>query len=380
MKSGFALSILGHSLIFFIIVGADLFYTQRFINPTNDIITIELISEVELNRDSILQSSNVVPSQLDQILETEENLQDTPDFVQPIIPDLSIQTDIPEIPNTSQLALPQIPRPIEPPGVKIGVPEGLSESLVLNDTIPLPKAADFKLPEIPKVTSEYNPIEKPELKVAEIAQEATLPIEEPEIVDEKEPIEESTTKEASAPVIVTEANKSEEPTIPLTSLEVSRELLAQGSPISRPQEFPAPEEVDISELISNLFEEDIPTEIIQDLPTPEPVISESLSRVEIERLRHLIVQNWNVGAMSSDAKRITLTVRILMDTTGKPINIELLGQTGGTTNGTAVDTAFEAARRAITKGLENGHDLPIEKYDLWKEVIYRFNPDEIRNR
>ncbi len=380
MKSGFALSILGHSLVLFFLVGAELFRSPRFINPTEDIISIELISEVELNRDNILSESNVVPSDLDQILETEDNLQDIPEFVQPIIPDLNVQTEVPEIPTNSQILLPDIPQPIEPPGIKIGVPEGVAESIVLKDTIPLPKAADFKLPEIPKVTSEYNPIERPELKVADITQEATVPSEDAKVDENPEPIEESSAKEASTPVVVTEANKAEEPTVPLTGQETSRDLLALGSPTSRPQEFTTPDDIDISELISKIVEDGNPNEIIQDTPKPEPVKRQTLTRGEIERLTFLIEQNWNVGALSSEAKRITLTVRIFMDTKGKPINIELQGQTGGTTNGTAVETAFDVARRAITKGLENGHDLPIEKYDLWKEVIYTFNPENIRNR
>ena len=360
-------------------VGVELFRSPNFINPTEDIISIELISEVELNRDNILAGSDFVPSDLDKITETEDNLAELPDILQPVMPDLSVQTDVPEAPTTNHMPRPDIPQPIEPPGIKIGVPEGLTESIDLKNTVPLPKEVDFKLPEIPKVTTEYNPIERPELKVAEITQEANLPIEEPE-EEKTEPVEESTAREASTPITVTEANKAEEPTVPTTGQVISRDLLALGSPTNRPQEFTTREEIDISELISRIVDENKPSEIVPALPTPDPLERATLSRGEIERLRSLIVQNWNLGAISSEAKRITLTVRIVMDTTGKPINIELLGQTGSFTNGVAVERAFEAARRAITKGLENGHDLPIEKYDLWKEVIYTFNPEDIRNR
>ncbi len=379
MKSGFALSILGHSLVLFLVVGMELFRPHNFINPTDDVISIELISEVELNRDNILSEANVVPSELDQILEIEDNLQNILEIEQPVVPDLNIQPEIPEIPTNNQVLIPDIPRPIEPPGVNIGIPEGIAESIVLKDTIPLPKATEFKLPDIPKVSSEYNPIEKPELKVADITQEATLPSEEAKVDENTEPVDESSVKEASTPMTVTEANKSDEPTVPLTGLDTSRDLLALGSPTSRPREFVVPDEIDISDIISKIVEDKDPDEIIQETPKPEPVKRVTLTRGEIESLRTLIVSNWNLGALSSEAKRVRLTVRIVMDTKGKPINIELEGQTDGASD-KAVESAFEAARRAITKGLEDGHDLPIEKYDLWKEVNFTFNPEEMRTR
>lgn len=378
MKSGLALSILGHSLVFFLIVGVELFKTPRFINPTENVVSIELISEVELFRDSLL-SEPVVQSDLDQIQESEENIPEFPDIVQPASPELTIQPDLPEILINNRTHIPDLPQPIEPPGVNIGTPEGLAESIELQNSIPLLKASDFKLPEIPKVTSEYNPIEKPELKVAEVAQEAVVSTEQAKLEELEETIDESTAIEASTPLIVTEANKSEEVTIPEVSRGPSTDLLALGSPTRRPRQLVQPEENDLSDLIAEIMESTSPEEITQVAPAPEPKQHQSLTRSEVGRLRSLIEQNWNIGAISSEAKRITLTVRIVMDTTGKPINIELLSQSGGT-NGTAVETAFEAARRAIKKGLENGHNLPIDKYDLWKEVIYTFNPEEIRNR
>ncbi len=378
MKSGLALSILGHSLVFFLIVGVELFKTPRFINPTENVVSIELISEVELFRDSLL-SEPVVQSDLDQIQESEENIPEFPDIVQPASPELTIQPDSPEILINNRAHIPDLPQPIEPPGVNIGTPEGLAESIELQNSIPLLKASDFKLPEIPKVTSEYNPIEKPELKVAEVAQESVVSTEQAKLEELEETIDESTAIEASTPLIVTEANKSEEVTIPEVSRDPSTDLLALGSPTRRPRQLVQSEENDLSDLIAEIMESTSPEEITQVAPAPEPKQHQSLTRSEVGQLRSLIEQNWNVGAISSEAKRITLTVRIVMDTTGKPINIELLSQSGGT-NGTAVETAFEAARRAIKKGLENGHNLPIDKYDLWKEVIYTFNPEEIRNR
>lgn len=376
MRSGFALSIFGHALILFLIIGVDLYRTPNFIVPANEVISIELISEVELNRDSILAEENVEPSDIEQITETEDKPQEITEFVQPVIPDLKVQPNIANPPANIQTISPELPQPIEPPGVRIGVPKGIIETIAIKNPTPLSKANEFKLPEIPKVTSEYNPLEKPELKVAEITQEATLPSEEPVLDLEPEPVEENTTKEATTPITITEANKSEEATVPSTDLTISSDLLALGSPTSRPQNFTTTEDILIESLISQIQENPIASEPVQVEPEPEPV---ALTASEIGRLRRLIVDNWNIGALSSAAQRVILTVRIRMDETGKPIEIELYKSEGGA-NGKAVEVAFEVARRAITKGLENGHDLPKEKYDLWKEVLYTFNPEQMRNR
>lgn len=360
----------------FLIVGVEFYRTPNFIIPTNEVISIELISEVELNRDSILAEENVEPSGMELITETEDEPQEITEFVQPVIPDLKVQPNIAEVPANIQTISPELPQPIEPPGFKIGVPEGIAENIVIKDPTTLPKANEFKLPEIPKVTSEYNPLEKPELKVAEITQEATSPSEETVLELETEPVEESTTEEATTPITVTEANKSEEATIPSTDPKVTNNLLALGAPSSRPKDFTVSEDPDLSSVISQILEETASSQPVQAEPEQEPV---ALTTSEIERLKSLIVDNWNIGALSSEAKRVILTVRIRMDETGKPIEIELYNS-DGRVNDKAVEVAFEVARRAITKGLENGHDLPKEKYDLWNEVFYTFNPEQMRNR
>ncbi|MDE2760273.1 MAG: ankyrin repeat domain-containing protein, partial [Paracoccaceae bacterium] len=164
--------------------------------------------------------------------------------------------------------------------------------------------------------------------------------------------------------------------IPSANLSIPNYLLALGSPTSRPKDFTVSEDLDIDSVISQILEETTPSQPVQAVPEPEP---EALTTSEIERLRSLIVDNWNIGALSSEAKRVILTVRIRMDETGKPIEIELYNSDGGV-NDKAVEVAFEVARKAITKGLENGHDLPKDKYDLWKEVLYTFNPEQMRKR
>ncbi len=87
---------------------------------------------------------------------------------------------------------------------------------------------------------------------------------------------------------------------------------------------------------------------------------------------------WNVGALSSEALRTTVTVRFDMEQNGKPVvgSIELVGQEGGSE--AAAKQAYEAARRAIVRCGSDGFPLPAEKYGWWKQVEIVFNPTKMR--
>ena len=46
----------------------------------------------------------------------------------------------------------------------------------------------------------------------------------------------------------------------------------------------------------------------------------------------------------------------------------------------AQNAAFEAARRAVLRCQRGGFDLPIEKYDHWRDIEMTFNPEKMRRR
>lgn len=82
---------------------------------------------------------------------------------------------------------------------------------------------------------------------------------------------------------------------------------------------------------------------------------------------------WNVGALGTDALRVTVVVSFQMnpDSTPNVGTIKLVSAVGGA--GAAVDRAFEAARRAIIRCGAKGYGLPQDKYDQWREVEVKFN-------
>jgi hypothetical protein len=54
----------------------------------------------------------------------------------------------------------------------------------------------------------------------------------------------------------------------------------------------------------------------------------------------------------------------------------MLSASGG--GDAAAKQAFEAARRAIIRCGNDGFDLPVEKYDHWRDIEMTFNPEKMR--
>ena len=111
---------------------------------------------------------------------------------------------------------------------------------------------------------------------------------------------------------------------------------------------------------------------------PARPVGPPLTGGEREGLRVAVSQCWNVGALSSDAMRTTITVGVSMNQDGTPNSgsIKLIGFSGGPQS--AADAAFEVARRAILRCGARGFDLPVEKYDHWRNIEMTFDPEQMR--
>ncbi len=100
---------------------------------------------------------------------------------------------------------------------------------------------------------------------------------------------------------------------------------------------------------------------------------------EREGFRSSVNQCWKLEP-GSDAARVQVTVLFNLDESGKiDGEVRQIASIGGVGDGEKV--AFEAARDAIIscQGTE-GYDLPIDKYDEWKEVEFTFDPSGLRMR
>jgi len=103
-----------------------------------------------------------------------------------------------------------------------------------------------------------------------------------------------------------------------------------------------------------------------------------LTAREKDAFRLAISRCWNVGSLSSEALRVTVTVAVTFTEDGRPVadSIRMISADGG--SGRAARRAFEAARRAVIRCGASGYDLPPEKYADWREVELVFNPERMR--
>ena len=100
---------------------------------------------------------------------------------------------------------------------------------------------------------------------------------------------------------------------------------------------------------------------------------------ERDAFRNQVASCWaiNVGSRASNIK---LTVSMDMHPDGQVVasSIALIGFEGG--NHSDANVAFQAARRALLRCQKNGYDLPIDKYEHWRNLEMTFDPNEMRSR
>jgi len=103
-----------------------------------------------------------------------------------------------------------------------------------------------------------------------------------------------------------------------------------------------------------------------------------LTSGEKDGLRLAVQKCWNVGSLSSDAMRVTVTVGVSLGRDGKILagSVHMISSTDATN--AASNQAYEAARRAIIRCGAKGFDLPVEKYDHWRDIEMTFNPEKMR--
>ena len=112
--------------------------------------------------------------------------------------------------------------------------------------------------------------------------------------------------------------------------------------------------------------------------TGDQPIGAALNSGEIDNLRQIIGPFWNIGSLSTEATRVTVTMRVQVSQDQKVLSVEMVEFTGGTAE--AAQQAFEAARRAVIRGASKGLGLPPDKYDTWKSMLFTFDTSQGRLR
>ncbi|MEM7471951.1 MAG: energy transducer TonB [Pseudomonadota bacterium] len=270
-------------------------------------------------------------------------------------------------------AQPETPVPPEPveapappePATQEGDPGALEIGAAEEE--PTPQAADI-------IAQEVTEAPEPEAQVDDVAQQEAAPEAEAEVVQDE--AQEQTAPEETTTEIVTEADEpvTQAPTIsrrPGRKPTPPAPAPAQTEVAETPEE--APTVPGLEDLIEDAVTEANDPAPVSDNANPGGGNGTPITRAEKGAFILAIQRCWNVGALSTDALRVTVTVGFTMTPDAKPEigSINLVGAEGG--SGGAVDKAYEAARRAIIRCGSGGFGLPAEKFDQWRGVEVKFN-------
>jgi hypothetical protein len=223
----------------------------------------------------------------------------------------------------------------------------------------------------PRVAPEAVAPPEPDVKIDDVANPEVAPDQGAEVVEKPA---EATAPEEAATEIVTEAEKLEQAAPSVSMRPKARPArateVAQEAPTKPAAETPATDKASVNDALAAALGGGQES---RDRPSGPPLASG-----EKDALRVAVQQCWNVGSLSSDALRTTVVVAVSMGEDGKPNSgsIRMLSASGG--GDTAAKQAFEAARRAIIRCGARGFELPVEKYDSWRDIEMTFNPERMR--
>jgi hypothetical protein len=297
----------------------------------------------------------------------------------------------PEEPLPEELPQEAVPQPIETPEPVAPIAEIEQPIPVpLSDARPRPRPVDRV------AATPVESVDAPEVADQVIEEVTDQPTEEAVIVEEEQ---QAAAPEEATTQIVTEAVETEEnaPQLEMTSslrprsrparvAETPVEEEVAATPSEAPAEAPA-EEAATEDAVAAALAEALAEEAAAE-PAAEPSQSAAtdlpvgppMTAGEKDALRVAVNACWNVGALSMEALRTTVTVGFSVGQDGVPDagSITLVDSAGG--SDTATRQAYEAARRAIIRCGARGFPLPPEKYEQWKNIEIVFDPNGMRMR
>ncbi|PQO21819.1 hypothetical protein C2I36_16310, partial [Rhodobacteraceae bacterium WD3A24] len=143
---------------------------------------------------------------------------------------------------------------------------------------------------------------------------------------------------------------------------------------------PAPPEDAIAQAAAEAVAQALSRPETDEETRPSTPAAPPLTSGERDALRLSVQRCWNVGALSTEALGVTVTVAFSLDRDGTPQagSLRMAAATGG--SDAAAQQAYGAARRAVLRCGADGFDLPPEKYDQWRDIEMVFNPESMRIR
>jgi len=369
LTTGWYISGAAHlALILFLLVGG-LFTRERF--PELAVTEVSLVTEAEY---AALVLRAPAPEVNDAIPAPQTPEPDT------AAPDMPTTDAAPAVARPEPTEEPEAPEaPPETPQIVVPDAEVTTEAPVIAP--PTVEDGDTVAPQstpapAPRVAPDPTPAPPAEAETAPQVVEQTAPEPSPEVPAEEQ--RDQAAPEAATTRIITEADRPDT-TAPVESIRPRSRpprpvRTAEPAPETPRETRPAPPDNAVNNAVAAaLAEANRPA--ASAAPSGPP-----MTDGEKDALRVSVQQCWNVGSLSTDALRTTVTVAVSMSRDGRPDtgSIRMIGFEGGSQ--AAAQQAYEAARRAIIRCGANGFALPVEKYDHWRDIEMVFNPERMRIR
>lgn len=368
MKTGVYISGAGHVLVFLWIAIGGFFVAREPFEPVT-ITDVTIISEEDFQaaQPSSPQTAEAPPGLASPEADASASAPAVPEQPETPAPPPAAAPAPPAAPDTP-------PDPVEaPPPQPAPLPEvaegdpGATE--IVQDAPELaPEQAEV-------IADQVTEAPEPEVDTSDAAQSEVAPEASTEPIEEE--VQEETAPEEATTQVVTEADETSNQA-PTQSVRPGRKPTPPPTPAPQETEVaePAPEAPAVpglQDLIEDAVTEANTGNAVADNANPGGGTGQPITRAEKGAFILSIQRCWNVGALSTDALKVTVTVGFTMTPDAKPEtgSIRLVNAEGGT--GAAVDRAYEAARRAIIRCGAAGFGLPPEKYDQWRGVEVRFN-------
>jgi len=249
---------------------------------------------------------------------------------------------------------------------------------------PEPEVAELELPELeplPEIEPlpELDPIEEIEVPEPEALPEPE-PLPEPEIVEpEPEPEPEIVEPEpepqpviAEAPVPIEKPEAPERPEEPEAAFEDVMESLL----LDRLAEEPTPETQD-----SETTFDDVMASL--DSSSNAPASDEETANL-VSIIAQQISRRWNVLGGAADAAGLLVTIEVALSQDGRVLAAQVkdVTYTGDSIPAAQEDAFKQAARDSALRAVNYFRDhpflnLPLDRYDFWRNMIIRFDPSQM---
>lgn len=268
------------------------------------------------------------------------------------------------------------PQPLPPSDDPQPVPTPLA------DARPRPRPADLVAPVPVEETPDVETSPTPEQAVSEV------PTEEPVI--EEPPVEETAPEAAATELVPEQLDEPEVATLaPATSPRprarpappAEPDPVVEDTPAEQPATEPAPDpatdQAAIDEALAAALAEEAPAEepATESPPTGAggTPLGQALTAGELGDFRAQVQQRWNVGALSTEALAVSVTIAVTVGPDGVPDagSVRMVAATGG--SDAAINAAYEVAKRAILTAGRRGLALPLDKYETWRELEITFD-------